>query len=53
MTSFKNVLADSIRRKVYTREKYEAIIAAWHLQNWLTEDEVNELLALLDEVFAA
>ena len=53
MTSFKNVLADSIKRKVYTRERYETLIAAWHLQNWLSEDEVNELLALLDVVFAA
>jgi hypothetical protein len=51
LTSFFNVLASSIRRKVKTREEYETIIAAWALQGWLTEQEVTDLLILLDEIF--
>ena len=53
MTSFYNVLADSISRKVKTRAQYETIIAAWLLQGWLTEDEAASLLALLDTTFGA
>ena len=49
MTSFKNTIINSIKRKQKTREEYETIIATWMLHNWLTEDEAIEVFIILDE----
>ena len=51
MTSFKNTIINSIKRKQKTREEYETIIATWMLHNWLTEDEAIEVFAVLDEYY--
>ena len=51
MLPFKNILARTIKRKTKTKEEFQETIAQWLLSGYLTEDEVNELLILLDEVF--
>ena len=51
MTAFKNVLKREISRKVRTKEEYQEIIATWILRGYLTQDEADELLAYLDEVY--
>ena len=51
MLPFKNILARAIKRKTKTKEEFQETIAQWLLSGYLTEDEVNELLILLDEVF--
>ena len=51
MTSFKNTIINSIKRKQKTREEYEIVIASWILHNWLTEDEAIEVFAVLDEYY--
>ena len=51
MTSFKNTIINSIKRKQKTREEYEIVIASWILYNWLTEDEAIEVFAVLDEFY--
>ena len=51
MTSFKNTIINSIKRKQKTREEYETIIATWMLHNWLTEDEAIEVFIILDEYY--
>lgn len=53
MTSFYNILSDSIKRNytTQTRSYYESVIAKWSLNGWLTDTEVNSLLALLDELY--
>ena len=51
MTSFKNTIINSIKRKQKTREEYEAVIATWMLHNWLTEDEAIEVFVVLDEFY--
>lgn len=49
MKSFKNVIIRSIKRKAFTREYYEEMIATWLLKGWLTEDEATEIFVVLDE----
>ena len=51
MTAFRNVLKREITRKVRTKEEYQEIVANWLLKGWLTEDEVTEILAYLEEVY--
>ena len=53
MTSFYNILSDSIKRNYTTqpRSYYESVIAKWSLNGWLTDTEVNNLLALLDQLY--
>ena len=51
MTSFKNTIISSIKRRQKTREEYEMVIASWILHNWLTEDEAIEVFAVLDEYY--
>ena len=51
MTSFKNTIINSIKRKQKTREEYETVIATWILHNWLTEDEAIEVFIILDEYY--
>lgn len=51
MTSFKNTIINSIKRKQKTREEYETVIATWMLHNWLTEDEAIEVFIILDEFY--
>ena len=50
MTSFKNTIINSIKRKQKTREEYEIVIASWILHGWLTEDEAIEVFAVLDDI---
>lgn len=53
MKSFKNVMERAIRSGYETRERnyYEEKIAMWNLNGWLTTDEVDYLLGVLDEVY--
>jgi len=53
MTSFYNILSDSIKRNYTTqpRSYYESVIAKWSLNGWLTDTEVTNLLALLDQLY--
>ena len=51
MTSFKNQIIRNIKRGTYTREFYEALIANWLINGWLTEDEAFEVFEVLDEEF--
>lgn len=51
MTSFKNVIIESIKRKTYTRDYYEQTIANWLLRGWLTDEEATEIFKVLDEEF--
>lgn len=51
MTSFKNTIIRSIKRKAFTRDYYEETIANWLLQGWLTTEEAQEVFIVLDEVF--
>lgn len=53
MTSFKNVLIRNIKAKKHDRTYYEEVLAQWNLNGWLTDDEVTEVMAVLDEVFPA
>ena len=39
MASFKNTIIRNIRAKRFEREYYEATIATWLLNGWLTEEE--------------
>ena len=50
MTSFKNTIINSIKRKQKTREEYEIVIASWILHGWLTDDEAIEVFAVLDDI---
>ena len=52
MTSFKNVLIRNIKAKKHEREYYEEIVAQWVINGWLTEDEANEVMVVLNEVFS-
>lgn len=52
MASFLGVVKRSISTKAFEREYYEEVIATWSLRGWLTEEEVVEALAYLEEVFA-
>jgi hypothetical protein len=53
MTSFYNILSDSIKRNYTTqpRSYYESVIAKWSLNGWLTDTEVANLLTLLDQLY--
>jgi SOS response regulatory protein OraA/RecX len=51
MTSFLNVIKRSIATKAFTKEYYQEVIATWHLNGWLTDLEVVEALAYLEEKF--
>lgn len=51
MTSFKNTIIGSIKRKTYIREYYESTIANWLLRGWLDDDEAIEVFRVLDEYF--
>lgn len=51
MTSFKNVMIRNIKKKTFTREYYEEVIATWSLNGWLTDEEVAECLEVLEETF--
>lgn len=51
MVSFLIVITDSIKRKAFTKEYYEQVIATWSLNGWLTETETAEALRILNEVF--
>ena len=53
MASFKNVLIRNIKAKKHDRNYYEEVTAQWNLNGWLTDDEVVEVMAVLDEVFPA
>ena len=49
MQSFYIVITTSIKAKTFEREYYEQVIATWHLNGWLTEQEKADALSLLDE----
>lgn len=53
MQSFKNVLIYDIQNnyKKYDREHYETIIATWLLKNYLTTDEADEVIKVLDQYY--
>ena len=51
MTSFKNTIIRSIKRKAFSREYYEETIANWLLHSWLTTEEAEEVFVTLNEVF--
>ncbi|WP_342759416.1 hypothetical protein [Kineothrix sedimenti] len=51
MISFLNVIKRSIKTKAFTKDYYQEVIAKWNLNGWLTDEEVTEALAYLDEVF--
>lgn len=51
MTSFLNTIKRSIATKAFTKTYYQEVIAKWSLNGWLTDPEVTEALAYLDEVF--
>ena len=51
MTSFKNTIIKSIKRKAFDRVYYEETIANWLLHNWLTTEEAEEVFVVLNEVF--
>ena len=51
MTSFKNTIIRSIKRKAFDRVYYEETIANWLLYNWLTLDEAEDVFVVLNEVF--
>ena len=50
MTSFKNTIIRSIKRKAFDRDYYEETIANWLLHNWLTTEEAQETFVILNEV---
>jgi hypothetical protein len=52
MASFYMIITDSIKRKAFSKEYFEQVIAKWNLNGWLTEEETTNALALLEEVFA-
>lgn len=53
MTSFFNILSDSIKRNYTTqpRSYYETVVATWLLKNYLTTTEADGILALLDQLY--
>ena len=51
MTSFKNTIIRSIKRKAFDRDYYEETIANWLLHNWLTTEEAEDVFVILNEVF--
>ena len=51
MTSFKNTIIRSIKRKAFDRDYYEETIANWLLHNWLTTEEAEDVFVVLNEVF--
>lgn len=53
MQSFYNVLAYDIKTNYtkHDRAYYETVIATWLLKNYLTSDEADQLLALLDQYY--
>jgi hypothetical protein len=51
MASFLLVIKRSIANKSFTKEYYQTVIANWSLNGWLTDPEVVEALAYLDEIF--
>ena len=51
MASFKNTIIRNIGAKRFEREYYEATIATWLLNGWLTEEEATEVFVVLDEVY--
>ena len=51
MTSFLNAIKRSIATKAFAKEYYQEVIATWHLNEWLTTEEVTEALAYLEEKF--
>ena len=51
MASFNNVLIRNIRNKKHDRTYYVEVTAQWNLNGWLTDEEVVEVMAVLDEVF--
>jgi hypothetical protein len=53
MQSFYNVLAYDIKNNYtkHDRAYYETVIATWLLKNYLTSDEADQLLALLDQYY--
>ena len=53
MTSFLLVIKRSIANKTFSREYYQSVVATWNLNGWLTEAEVVEALAYLDEIIPA
>ena len=51
MTSFKNVFIRNAKRGTFTREYLEETIANWLMKSWLTEEEAEECLKVLDEEY--
>ena len=51
MKGFKITLIASIKRKAFTREYYEQTISKWLLKGWITEEEADECIAVLNEEF--
>lgn len=53
MTSFYKVLEYNIKTNYATHDRayYETVIATWLLKNYLTTDESDKLLALLDTYY--
>lgn len=51
MATFYNVLKKQIKRKAKTKEEYQEMIALWLYAEFLTTEEVADLLAYLDEIF--
>jgi L-rhamnose isomerase len=53
MQSFYNVLAYDIKTNYtkHDRAYYETVIATWLLKNYLTSDEADKLLVLLDQYY--
>ena len=51
MTSFKNVLIRNIKAKKHEREYYEEIVAQWTINGWLTDEEAEEVMVVLESVF--
>jgi len=53
MASFKKVLEYDINTNhaKHDRSYYETVIATWLLKNYLTSDEADSLLALLDTCY--
>ena len=51
MTSFKNVIIRQIKRRSFSREYFEEIIANWLIHGWLTEEEAVEVFQVLDQYY--
>lgn len=55
MTSFLNVLKNNIKTSYTTRTKeyFQAVIAKWNINGWLTDAETQEALDYLEQYYPA